>query len=127
MQAAIEDALERWYRKRAREEVAVRARMSTDYYTRLEQGRIRPSASVLASLARVLRLDELRPELVSLPYGAYVHPHGTGPQMGGGGVYVNATITGGDSWSTSDRRAFAREFAEAVRDGVDIVYTSHGA
>src|SRR5215210_4412397 len=41
-----------------REEVALLAAISTDYYTRLEQGRIRPSASVLASLARVLRLDE---------------------------------------------------------------------
>jgi transcriptional regulator with XRE-family HTH domain len=41
-----------------REEVALVGAISTDYYTRLEQGRIRPSASVLASLARVLRLDE---------------------------------------------------------------------
>jgi hypothetical protein len=32
--------------------------ISTDYYTRLELGRIRPSAPVLASLARVLRLDD---------------------------------------------------------------------
>ena len=41
-----------------REEVAQLAAISTDYYTRLEQGRIRASASVLASLARVLRLDD---------------------------------------------------------------------
>ncbi len=41
-----------------REEVAQLAAISTDYYTRLEQGRIQPSAPVLASLARVLRLDE---------------------------------------------------------------------
>jgi transcriptional regulator with XRE-family HTH domain len=41
-----------------REEVAQLAAISTDYYTRLEQGRIHPSAPVLASLARVLRLDE---------------------------------------------------------------------
>jgi transcriptional regulator with XRE-family HTH domain len=41
-----------------REEVALLAAISTDYYTRLEQGRIRPSISVLASLARVLRLDD---------------------------------------------------------------------
>src|SRR5438874_12871047 len=40
-----------------REEVAQLAAISTDYYTRLEQGRIQPSAPVLASLARVLRLD----------------------------------------------------------------------
>src|SRR5437764_9745281 len=41
-----------------REEVAQLAAISTDYYTRLEQGRISPSAPVLASLARVLRLDD---------------------------------------------------------------------
>ena len=41
-----------------REEVAQLAAISTDYYTRLEQGRIRPSAAVLASLARVLHLDD---------------------------------------------------------------------
>lgn len=42
-----------------REEVAVLAGVSTDYYTRLEQGRHkRPSESVLAALARVLQLDE---------------------------------------------------------------------
>src|SRR5882724_11138615 len=41
-----------------REEVAQLATISTDYYTRLEQGRIRPSAPVLASLARVLRLHD---------------------------------------------------------------------
>lgn len=40
-----------------REEVAQLAAISSDYYTRLEQGRIHPSAPVLASLARVLRLD----------------------------------------------------------------------
>jgi transcriptional regulator with XRE-family HTH domain len=41
-----------------REEVAQLAAISTDYYTRLEQGRIRPSPPVLASLVRVLRLDD---------------------------------------------------------------------
>lgn len=41
-----------------REEVAVLAAISTDYYVRLEQGRIQPSPSVLESLAQVLRLDE---------------------------------------------------------------------
>ncbi|MEU0882494.1 helix-turn-helix transcriptional regulator [Lentzea sp. NPDC005914] len=40
-----------------REEVAMLAAISTDYYTRLEQGRIHASPSVLASLAQVLRLD----------------------------------------------------------------------
>jgi transcriptional regulator with XRE-family HTH domain len=41
-----------------REEVAQLAAISTDYYTRLEQGRIKASVGVLASLARVLRLDD---------------------------------------------------------------------
>src|SRR3982750_5035398 len=41
-----------------REEVAQIAAISTDYYTRLEQGRIQPSGPVLASLARVLHLDD---------------------------------------------------------------------
>ncbi|HOV99855.1 MAG TPA: helix-turn-helix transcriptional regulator [Rhodoglobus sp.] len=40
-----------------REEVAQLAGMSTDYYTRLEQGRsTQPSAQILGSLARALRL-----------------------------------------------------------------------
>ncbi|MFF4121007.1 helix-turn-helix domain-containing protein [Streptomyces sp. NPDC001714] len=41
-----------------REEVAVLAVVSTDYYTRVEQGRLQPSAPLLAELARVLRLNE---------------------------------------------------------------------
>jgi len=41
-----------------REEVALLAAVSTDYYTRLEQGRIRPSAATLAAVARVLHLDD---------------------------------------------------------------------
>jgi transcriptional regulator with XRE-family HTH domain len=41
-----------------REEVAQLASMSVDYYTRLEQGRLPASASIIAVLARALRLDE---------------------------------------------------------------------
>jgi transcriptional regulator with XRE-family HTH domain len=41
-----------------REDVAQLAAISTGYYTLLEQGRIRPWAPVLVSLARVLRLDD---------------------------------------------------------------------
>ncbi|GAA2881542.1 helix-turn-helix transcriptional regulator [Streptomyces mexicanus] len=41
-----------------REEVARLAAISVDYYTRLEQGRVRASAPVLATLTRALRLDE---------------------------------------------------------------------
>lgn len=40
-----------------REEVAQLAAISTDYYTRLEQGRVQSSAAVLDALAQVLRLD----------------------------------------------------------------------
>ncbi|MEU9540025.1 MULTISPECIES: helix-turn-helix domain-containing protein [Streptomyces] len=40
-----------------REEVALLAAVSSDYYTRLEQGRIQPSAPVLAALVRVLHLN----------------------------------------------------------------------
>lgn len=51
-----------------REELALLAGVSTDYYVRLEQGRgHRPSDSVLESLARALRLDdELTEHLYSL-------------------------------------------------------------
>ncbi|MGW4506829.1 helix-turn-helix domain-containing protein [Streptomyces sp. NPDC004436] len=41
-----------------REEVAALAAISTDYYTRLEQGRMQASAPVLDALARVLCLDD---------------------------------------------------------------------
>ncbi|WP_431279919.1 helix-turn-helix domain-containing protein [Leifsonia poae] len=42
-----------------REELAALAGISTDYYLRIEQGRVaHPSAQVLDALARVLRLDE---------------------------------------------------------------------
>ncbi|MFJ6382411.1 helix-turn-helix domain-containing protein [Kitasatospora sp. NPDC092039] len=41
-----------------REEAAGLAAISVDYYTRLEQGRVRASAPVLVTLARALRLDD---------------------------------------------------------------------
>ncbi|MFI7610390.1 helix-turn-helix domain-containing protein [Nonomuraea terrae] len=41
-----------------REEVAMLASISTDYYTRLEQGRRQASAPVLDTIARVLRLSD---------------------------------------------------------------------
>jgi transcriptional regulator with XRE-family HTH domain len=41
-----------------REEVAHLAAISVDYLTRLEQGRVQASASVLATLARALRLSD---------------------------------------------------------------------
>src|SRR6202161_4973991 len=46
-----------------REEVAMLAGISADYYLRLERGRDKnPSPQVLESLARVLHLDELEQE-----------------------------------------------------------------
>lgn len=39
-----------------REEVAARVVISHDYYTRIEQGRLAPSESVLEAIAQVLRL-----------------------------------------------------------------------
>ncbi|MBK3625430.1 helix-turn-helix domain-containing protein [Streptomyces sp. MBT49] len=68
-----------------REEVAVLAAISADYYTRLEQGRVQPSASLLAVLSRVLHLsDRRRDRLFELagrhgtrhrrPAGQKVHP-----------------------------------------------------
>ncbi|MCT9138442.1 helix-turn-helix domain-containing protein [Streptomyces violarus] len=41
-----------------REEVAQLASISTDYYTRLEQGRMKASTPVLDTIARVLHLDD---------------------------------------------------------------------
>ncbi|MHC3472825.1 helix-turn-helix transcriptional regulator [Streptomyces sp. 7R007] len=41
-----------------REEAAALAAISVDYYTRLEQGRVRASAPVLATLSQALRLDD---------------------------------------------------------------------
>ncbi|MEV4476241.1 helix-turn-helix domain-containing protein [Nonomuraea sp. NPDC049504] len=41
-----------------REEVALLASISTDFYTRIEQGRRQASASVLDGIARVLRLSD---------------------------------------------------------------------
>src|SRR6202453_2007824 len=48
-----------------REEVALLAGISADYYLRLERGRDRtPSPQVLESLARVLRLDEVEQDFL---------------------------------------------------------------
>ncbi|MFJ8021486.1 helix-turn-helix domain-containing protein [Streptomyces sp. NPDC096311] len=41
-----------------REEVALLASISTDYYMRLEQGRLQPSTPVLTAIADALRLDD---------------------------------------------------------------------
>lgn len=47
-----------------REEVAELACISSDYYTRIEQGRLAPSGPVLESLIQALRLDEDQAEYV---------------------------------------------------------------
>ncbi|MDH2413876.1 helix-turn-helix transcriptional regulator [Nocardioides sp. CER19] len=59
-----------------REEVALRAGVSTDYYTRLEQGRrITPSEGVLDALARALGLDQAgRAHLLDLAGNAAYAP-----------------------------------------------------
>ncbi|WP_037075787.1 helix-turn-helix domain-containing protein [Pseudonocardia spinosispora] len=70
-----------------REEVALLAGISTDYYIRLEQGRERrPSGQVLQALARALRLDEAAAEHL-FRLGLYTPPspaHGdseVGPEL----------------------------------------------
>ena len=64
-----------------REEVAFLAGVSTDYYTRLEQGRrIVPSAGVLDALARALRLDAAgRAHLDDLVGSTAARPRRTAP------------------------------------------------
>jgi transcriptional regulator with XRE-family HTH domain len=59
-QAGIPAGLNRRVAGLRREEVAMLAGISADYYLRLERGRDKnPSAQVLAALARVLRLDDV--------------------------------------------------------------------
>jgi len=57
-QLGFDDGSQRKVAGLRREEVARLAAISVDYYTRLEQGRVRASAAVLATLARALRLDD---------------------------------------------------------------------
>jgi hypothetical protein len=57
-----------------REEVAVLAGISTDYLTRLEQGRATsPSAQVVDALARGLRPSSMRPTRSSSPMRRTTH------------------------------------------------------
>ncbi|MHA7959700.1 helix-turn-helix domain-containing protein [Streptomyces sp. L500] len=59
-----------------REEVAQLAAISVDYYTRLEQGRVRASVPVLTTLARALRLDDDQQQyLCTLAGRPDAHPH----------------------------------------------------
>ncbi|MEO3859522.1 helix-turn-helix domain-containing protein [Acrocarpospora sp. B8E8] len=64
-----------------REEVAQLAAISVDYYTRLEQGRVQASASVLTTLARALRLDnDQQTYLYELAGKAPARPRRRAPQ-----------------------------------------------
>lgn len=66
-----------------REEVAALAGVSTDYYTRLEQGRHkRPSESVLGALAQALELDELATRHLFDLARAVAAPHRTRTETG---------------------------------------------
>jgi len=60
-----------------REEIAVRAHISTEYYVRLEQGRApRPSAEVLAGIAGALRLTDAESDHLHLLAGTTPAPSG---------------------------------------------------
>jgi transcriptional regulator with XRE-family HTH domain len=66
-----------------REEVAMLAGISSDYYLRLEQGRDRnPSAAVLEALARVLNLDQVATDVPRLGPGRRGAGRGL-PRVGG--------------------------------------------
>ncbi|MHB9857549.1 helix-turn-helix domain-containing protein [Streptomyces sp. YIM S03343] len=59
-----------------REEVALLASISTEYYARIEQGRLQASVPLLADLARVLRLDaDQRTYLFELAARNELPPH----------------------------------------------------
>jgi hypothetical protein len=76
-----------------REEVAMLAGMSTDYYTRLERGNLTGvSQSVLEGLARALRLDEAeRAHLFNLAGTANISEPASGPQGGAARRFPNRT------------------------------------
>lgn len=75
-----------------REEVAVLAGLSTSWYTYLEQGRhVRPSAAVLDSLARVLRMSEdERRYLHVLVHGQVSRPEPLKPAAAGHRLLIQA-------------------------------------
>ncbi|KAB2340149.1 MmyB family transcriptional regulator [Actinomadura rudentiformis] len=79
-----------------REELALVAGISPDYYTRIEQGRVRPSPQILEALAAALRLDDIERE------------------------HLRRLGTLGRKPSTTSRRQ-ARPYRETVRDGVHTV------
>ncbi|ANZ40872.1 transcriptional regulator [Lentzea guizhouensis] len=82
-----------------REEVAILAGVSSDYYMRLEQGReSSPSAQVVEAVARALQLDAATTEHLWL----LVRPAEARPWRGTGGLPVSAQLRQlMDSWSDS--------------------------
>ena len=81
-----------------REEVAVLAGISTDYYLRLEQGRdLRPSPQVLDALARALQLDDAAT--------TYLHRLASPPNapaaIDAGDVVSDSTVALINSWSST--------------------------
>ncbi|MFF6948120.1 helix-turn-helix domain-containing protein [Streptomyces iakyrus] len=65
-----------------REEVALLASISTEYYTRIEQGRLQASAALLNEIAQVLRLNEAhRTYLFELAAKQTARPPSTGERQ----------------------------------------------
>jgi transcriptional regulator with XRE-family HTH domain len=87
-----------------RDEVASLAAMSTDYYTRLEQGRgPHPSAPLLASLARALRLtDDERDHLFHLSGQVPPVRHAVGSHVSPGLLHVLDRLTDSPAFVVSD-------------------------
>jgi len=87
-----------------RDEVAALAAISTDYYTRLEQRRgPNPSASVLTSIARALRLTEdERDHLFHLAGQAPPSRHGVGPHVSPGVMHLLDRLTDTAAFVTDD-------------------------
>ncbi|WP_329381130.1 helix-turn-helix transcriptional regulator [Streptomyces sp. NBC_01716] len=81
-----------------REEVALLAGVSTEYYLRLEQGRDRhPSDQVLESLARALRLDDTEARYLTQLARPATPARRRAPRAEKAGAGVSALI---DQWST---------------------------
>jgi transcriptional regulator with XRE-family HTH domain len=78
-----------------REEVAELLSISTDYYTRIEQGRLAPSGAVLPALVQAMRLDEEQADYVrTLVNQADAHREGsrTGSRRRQGGQAVHPRL-----------------------------------
>ena len=87
-----------------RDEVAALAGMSTDYYTRLEQRRgSNPSVSILASLARALRLtDDERDHLFYLAGQTPPARHSTSTHVSAGLLHVLDRLDDSPAFVVSD-------------------------